>query len=1129
MATVTRPSTPLPDPGDEMDAEQVRDWLNNVLTFLESTNIDEANVDLTSTDGIMGKSTAQTMTGKKSFESTNAAAAGIVEVAEFGLDPASGTAADNDGGRLVLYADDDAGTASDLVNLDWVLTDASTGSKDSEFRIRALVAGTMTEFLTAGATAAGVGRVAITGDMTVSDDVSLSSDSAVLNFGADSDISLTHVADTGLTMAGAHANGTNLQINNTASDGDSVIQFALSGTVQYSLGVEDGDSDKFVINYGTGSLGAQPALEIDSSGNTSIGGTLGTTGAATLASLVCTAGATFGGGYGSTGATISTAGVIQADGAITSSGAVTGSTLAGTISTAAQNSITSASSLATVGTITSGTWSGVIDGSATMTLGSDATGDIYYRDASGFLERLGASTDGYVLTTGGAGTVPAWESVPGGGISFSGSTADGMVTYGSSSSAIVESTLTFASDALTATSTSADLPKIELKNTHADATAGKFVFTKDPGSGQGADNDVMGTIEFFGTDASNNAAEKLAYIDAYVVEADHGSEAAGLRVYVAENDATNTLGLSVTGSASADGRIDATIGAGSASVVTIPGNIDLAGDIDVDGTLEADAITLGGTALGSLYSPIAGSSSIVTTGALNSGSITSGFGTIDTGSSTITTTGALAAGATTISGDTVVANGSGLIVGNASQTAAAGITAEMQVLGTGNGDSAQIWGRWSADANGPYLFMQKSRHATIGSSTIVQDDDQLGTIAWFGHDASTAQQAAFILAEVDGTPGSSDMPGRLKFGTTADGANNPTERMRIDSSGNVGIGVSAPEGTLHVRQADSSSTVDSTSDHLIVEDSGDVGMTFMSGSTSYARMMFTDSNGTPGQIRYKHSTDNTDTLTFKVGDTEGVTFADAGLVGISDTTNANMNEGLTIKHAGNNPQGFCMKSGDVATGYTGNAWGAMESDDYFAIRKASSSLGGVLMQFVAEDSVSIGNPMYVGIAGGQADTAKSTSAVGMSLFQICEHDGSNNTTDVTSNGNLFALCPRVSGSFRTVFLVDEDGDVHYDGTTNASAWDDHDDVGLLDTIRNLTTGNKAQHVFGEFVDKNAQILHDTGVITMNDDGHHFVSTKGLNALVIDTIRQEGRKWREKANEYQDKLAALEARLLRLEA
>jgi hypothetical protein len=47
----------------------------------------------------------------------------------------------------------------------------------------------------------------------------------------------------------------------------------------------------------------------------------------------------------------------------------------------------------------------------------------------------------------------------------------------------------------------------------------------------------------------------------------------------------------------------------------------------------------------------AGSGSIVTTGALNSGSITSGFGTINNGSSTITTTGTVATGAITAGGD----------------------------------------------------------------------------------------------------------------------------------------------------------------------------------------------------------------------------------------------------------------------------------------------------------------------------------------------------------------------------------------------------------------------------------------------------------------------------------------------
>ena len=50
-------------------------------------------------------------------------------------------------------------------------------------------------------------------------------------------------------------------------------------------------------------------------------------------------------------------------------------------------------------------------------------------------------------------------------------------------------------------------------------------------------------------------------------------------------------------------------------------------------------------------SAVAGSSSIVTTGALNAGSITSGFGTIDTGSSNITSTGVGAFGSLDISGD----------------------------------------------------------------------------------------------------------------------------------------------------------------------------------------------------------------------------------------------------------------------------------------------------------------------------------------------------------------------------------------------------------------------------------------------------------------------------------------------
>ena len=67
------------------------------------------------------------------------------------------------------------------------------------------------------------------------------------------------------------------------------------------------------------------------------------------------------------------------------------------------------SSLVTTGSVTSGTWStGAVIAGATMTLGSDATGDVYYRNASGVLTRLGVGTDADVLTL--ASGVPSWAT-----------------------------------------------------------------------------------------------------------------------------------------------------------------------------------------------------------------------------------------------------------------------------------------------------------------------------------------------------------------------------------------------------------------------------------------------------------------------------------------------------------------------------------------------------------------------------------------------------------------------------------------------------------------------------------------------------------------------------------------------
>ena len=164
-------------------------------------------------------------------------------------------------------------------------------------------------------------------------------------------------------------------------------------------------------------------------------------------------------------------------------------------------------------------------------------------------------------------------SISGGGArSVSGTTDNGIVTFVNSGSTFAaEANFTYASDELTLTSSTSSKPILHITNTNADATSGELRFNKD--SASGADSDVMGLISFYGTDASENTHERLAYIDAIITDSAHGSEASSLRFYVAENDATLTQGLLIAGQADDDGEVDVTIGAGTGSTTTIAGTL----------------------------------------------------------------------------------------------------------------------------------------------------------------------------------------------------------------------------------------------------------------------------------------------------------------------------------------------------------------------------------------------------------------------------------------------------------------------------------------------------------------------------------------------------------------------------
>jgi hypothetical protein len=79
------------------------------------------------------------------------------------------------------------------------------------------------------------------------------------------------------------------------------------------------------------------------------------------------------------------------------------------------------------------------------------------------------------------------------------------------------------------------------------------------------------------------------------------------------------------------------------------------------------------------------------------------------------------------------------------------------------------------------------RSRGTASNVIVQSGDAIGALRFWAADGSGYPEAAIIRCEVDGTPSTNDMPGRLVFSVTADGAASPTEAMRIKNSRIINI------------------------------------------------------------------------------------------------------------------------------------------------------------------------------------------------------------------------------------------------------------------------------------------------------------------------------------------------------
>jgi len=218
----------------------------------------------------------------------------------------------------------------------------------------------------------------------------------------------------------------------------------------------------------------------------------------------------------------------------------------------------------------------------------------------------------------------------------------------------------------------------------------------------------------------------------------------------------------------------------------------------------------------------------------------------------------------------------------------AGISPLYQVESTGAESSISITRNATNNLSNARLVFAKNNSATLGTNVLVDSGEVLGEIAFNGNDGTNFIVGANITGEVDGTPGTNDMPGRLVFSTTADGASSPTERMRLTSAGRLGLGTTSPGTTLDCKgnitlgsQNASAANVQPTTG------SG----TNIAGTHLTLRAGIPTGSGASGQVQIFPSTSSA------TGGTSPATDASKGLYLRQQITNWDSNAGLFMLNA----------------------------------------------------------------------------------------------------------------------------------------------------------------------------------------------------------------------------------------
>ena len=196
-----------------------------------------------------------------------------------------------------------------------------------------------------------------------------------------------------------------------------------------------------------------------------------------------------------------------------------------------------------------------------------------------------------------------------------------------------------------------------------------------------------------------------------------------------------------------------------------------------------------------------------------------------------------------------------------------------------------------------------------------------------------------------------------------------------------------------------------------------------------------------------------------------------------------------------------------------------ETDTYGHMRKGSADDGGLNIGGYAGGSV------VYGLFLNSAITTAATTDTSSSLGAVVVNAGKKGTTSVGNLGdteNVFV----VRNNTPAIFLLKGNGTLHITNTTLA-ALDEEDDIGLVRAFQKASSKGMGvvMSKWDEVMKENEEDLRRVGVLSSESD---FVIQQNFNSLIGGSVWQLYTKLQDTKEFYQDKIAALEARLMRLE-